>query len=108
MSQVERLWVVIAVVAPGTFAIRASFLLFAGRVAALPATARDALRMVPAAALAAIVAPAVLRPAGAVDLTSPRAVTAVIALVVAWRTRSVLVTVLVGMVVVVLLDPVLG
>lgn len=101
-------WVAIVLIGIGTFAVRASFLLFADRVAAVPVAVQDALRMVPAAALAALVAPAVLRPDGEWDPFGPRAAAALIALVVAWRTRSALATIVVGLVAVVVLQAALG
>lgn len=55
--------------------------------------------MIPAAALAALVAPAVLRSGtdGALALTDPRILAAIAALLTMWRTRQVLLTLLVGM-----------
>lgn len=103
-----RAWLVIALVGAGTFAIRASFLLLADRVAALPESAQDALRMIPPAALAALVAPALLRPDGHVDPFDPRALAGLLAIVVAWRTRNVIATVVVGLVAVVALQALLG
>ena len=55
------------------------------------------LRYVPAAVLAALVAPAALAPSGRLQLGAQAWATAVGALV-AWRTRSVLYTILVGMI----------
>lgn len=52
--------------------------------------------MIPAAVLAALVAPAVLRPDGPLLLWHPRPLAGLLAALVAWRTRSVVVTLLVG------------
>lgn len=101
MSLTTRAWLVIALAGAGTFAIRASFLLLAERFDEVPESVRDALRMIPPAALAALVAPALLRPDAALDPLGPRALAGVIALAVAWWTRSVLLTVAVGLVAVV-------
>ena len=83
-----------------TFAIRAAlFLLPAG--AQLPEWLLRALRYVPAAVLSAIIAPELVMPGGALDLSlgNERLLAGLVAVLVAWRTRNVLVTVAVGMVV---------
>lgn len=89
-------WLLIALGALGTYGWRAAFLGPArGKVAPL---VQRILRLVPAAALAALVAPAL---ASTPDGTAPwlRPVAAAAALVVALITRSILATILVGMVV---------
>lgn len=90
-------WVVLLVAGVLTYAIRGSFLLFADRFSALSSSTREVLRMIPPAALAALVAPALLRPDGAFVLVSPQSLAGIIALGVAWRTRNVLLTILVGL-----------
>lgn len=90
-------WVVIAAGAVVTYAIRAVFLVFAGRLTSVPPLVREGLRMIPAAALAALVAPAVLRTDGDLALLSARTIAAAVAAVVAWRTGNVAVTIAVGM-----------
>ncbi|MGI9018708.1 MAG: AzlD domain-containing protein [Euzebya sp.] len=92
-------WIVAIVGGLATFAERWSFLAFADRAARVPPRLREALRMIPAAALAALVAPAVLRSGtdGALALTDPRILAAIAALLTMWRTRQVLLTLLVGM-----------
>ena len=74
----------------GTLLIRASFLAFAHRMAAVPDRVRTVLRMIPASALAALTAPALLRPGGQWDLLGPTAIAGLVAAVVAFRFRSVL------------------
>lgn len=108
MSRTAQVWLVIVVAAVGTYAIRASFLLLASRVAAVPPTVRDALRMIPAAALAALVAPAMLRPDGPLDLFSPQSLAGAVALLLAWWTKNVLLTIVVGLVAVVGFEALLG
>ena len=86
----EVLWITIALLGVGTFAIRFSFLGFAGE-RPLPAWALRALRYVPTSVLPALVAPMVLWPdatGGAADL--PRALAALTALVVGAVVRNVL------------------
>lgn len=97
-------WIVIVVAGFGTYAIRLVFLALAHRVAALPAVARTGLRMIPPAALAALTAPRLLRPEGDLDLTSPELAAGLLALAVAWRTRSIPLTIVVGLVAVVVLQ----
>lgn len=104
MSVSTRGWIAIAVVALGTYAIRASFLLIAHRFQGLSSTTREVLRMIPAAALAALVAPALLRPEGRLDLVSPELFAGLVALVVATWTRSILATIAVGLVAVAAFD----
>lgn len=103
MTGLSAGWVVIAAGALVTYSLRAVFFVFAGRLTAVPPLVREGLRMIPAAALAALVAPAVLRPAGDLVLLGPRPLAAAIAAVVAWRTRNVAVTIAVGMVAVIAL-----
>ena len=104
MSLSSRAWIAIVLIGIGTYAIRASFLLVAHRFEGLSSTTREVLRMIPAAALAALTAPALLRPDGRLDLVSPELFAGLIALGVAWRTRSILATIGVGLVAVALLD----
>jgi branched-subunit amino acid transport protein len=81
-----------------TYAIRLSLILLLGRVA-VPYLMQQALRFVPPAVLSAIIFPELLQPGGTlqVSLGNPRLVAGVLAAVVALRTRSVLLTIAVGM-----------
>lgn len=67
----------------------------------MPIAVRHALRFVPAAVLSAIICPAVLVRHGSVDLSPEnlRLVAALVAALVAWRTRSMSCTIATGMVV---------
>lgn len=89
-------WVVIVGGGVVTYAVRAALLAVAHRARDLPPRVRDGLRMIPPAALAALVAPAVLRPDGPLLLWHPRPLAGLLAAAVAWRTRSVVATLLVG------------
>ena len=91
-------WAVILGVGACTMLLRASFLLFAGP-ARVPARAQRALRFVPVSILAAIIASDVFFRAGTLDLSPSNAQTiaAVIAAIVAWRTRNTLWTIGIGM-----------
>ena len=77
-----------------TFATR--YVMIAALDRELPASAQRWLRYVPVAVLAALVAPAALAPAGRLEL-GPRAWATAVGAIVAWRTRSVLWTILGGM-----------
>jgi len=93
----NRIWPTILIAGAGTYAMRASFLAFAHRVATVPPALARILRQIPPAVLAAIVLPALLRPGGHLDLFQPRIVAGIVSALVAWRTRSVALTLLVGM-----------
>lgn len=97
-------WVVILVAAAGTFAQRASFLVFADRLAEVSPRAQRVLRQIPPAVLAALVVPSLVRPGGELDLWQPRLLAGVVAGIVAWRTRNAGITLLVGMGVLVLVE----
>lgn len=81
-----------------TFAIRLSFIALLGKVA-LPPILTRALRFVPPAVLSAIILPELVMRDGALDLrpVNARLLAGVLAAVVAWRTRNVLLTIAVGM-----------
>lgn len=87
----------IAVLGAATFATRLSFIaLFAQ--GELPRWLRHVLHYVPPAVLAAIVAPQLLAaPGAAAALDGPRSLAALLALAIAWRTRSTLLTIGLGM-----------
>jgi len=101
---VSRVWAVILLSGAGTFAMRASFLVAANRVANVPQGVQRLLRQIPPAALASLVLPALVRPHGSLDLTQGRLVAGVLAGLVAWRTRSVALTLVVGLGVLLLIE----
>jgi branched-subunit amino acid transport protein len=92
-----RVWLAIVIAGAGTFAMRASFLLAARRLAEVPPGVQRVLRQIPPAALASIVVPSLLRPAGQLDGWQPELAAGVLAGLAAWRTRSTAVTLVVGM-----------
>jgi branched-subunit amino acid transport protein len=94
---VTDVWLTIALASTGTFVLRASFLLFAGRLVDLPPWALRVLRQIPPAVLAAMVVPSLLRPEGELDLWQPHLLAGVLAAFVSWRTRNVALTLVVGM-----------
>jgi branched-subunit amino acid transport protein len=82
-----------------TFGVRYPVLALLGRLR-LPEGALRALRYVPPAVLTAIVVPAVLMPEGGrIDLAAnaARLAGALAAAIIAWRTRSLMLTILTGM-----------
>ena len=91
------LWVVVLVVGALTFLQRLSFLVLWERLRPPPAL-KAALRFVPIAVLSALVAPALVQPAGALDLSpdNHRLLAGLAAIVVAYYTGRVLPTLLVG------------
>lgn len=97
-------WVAVVVAGIGTFAMRASFLVAAGRMAQVPPGVQRLLRQIPPAALASIVVPAFVRPGGELALWQPRLAAGVVATAVAWRTKNIALTLVVGMVVLMALD----
>lgn len=94
------LWIAVIGMGVITYAIRLSLIVLAERVQ-LSEPIQQALRFVPPAVLSAIIAPELLRPGGTFDLTlgNERLLAGAIAIVVAWRTRNVLLTIAAGMLV---------
>ena len=99
-----EIWLVMVVAGLGTYSLRLSFLALAGRGGGMPLAAQRALRLVPAAVLAALITPAVLRAGGDIDLWNARVAAAALAALVAVRTRNVAATLAVGMAALWLLD----
>jgi len=104
VTETVRLWLTIVLAGLGTVLARVSFLGVAHRIADPPVGVQRVLRMIPPAALAALVLPALVRPEGDLDLTQPRFLAGVVATAVAFRTKNVLVTLVVGMALVVALQ----
>ena len=92
------IWGVMFVAGALTYATRLSFILLLGRVE-IPAWLRQAIHYVPPAVLSAIIFPEVVVPTGQIDisLAGGRFPAALLAILVAWRTRSALLTILAGM-----------
>lgn len=100
----NRIWTAIVLIGFGTYAMRASFLVFAHRLVDVPPSIQRLLRQIPPAALASLVVPALLRPEGNLDLVQPRLAAGVLAGLIAWRTRNTALTLLVGMGALLVLD----
>lgn len=99
MSRAE-IWLVILSMASVTVVLRTSFLLLQDRIS-LPRPLERALRYVPAAVLAAILMPALLRGGGepllGIGWLDTRVLAGSVAALVAWRTKNILATIVVGM-----------
>lgn len=90
-------WAAILLAGAGTFAMRASFLAAAHHLTRVPPRVQRLLRQIPPAALASLVVPALVRPDGQLSFVQPRLAAGVLAGLVAWRTRNVAVTLVVGL-----------
>ncbi len=93
----QSIWLMVILVSGSVFLLRSSFFFLRGRVQ-LPRWFERALRFVPAAVLSALVFPALLLVDGAPSVVAnPRLLAGLAAAVVAWRMRSLLWTIVVGM-----------
>lgn len=103
------IWLLFLAVGLGTFTLRFLFIYLFGKIE-MPVWLSHALRFVPAAALAALVFPALTHPAGQlnISLTNFRLLAGLGGAIVAWRTKNVLLTILVGMVILWTLEAVFG
>ncbi len=93
-----NLWLTMIAIGIATFAIRFSFIFLFGKIE-IPDTVRRALRFVPPAVLTAIIAPELLMPGEAFDLSlgNERLIAGLLAALVAWKTKNIILTILVGM-----------
>lgn len=91
-------WTIIVGGALVTYGLRLSFILLYGRLS-VPLWATRALRLVPAAVLAALVAPALFYHNRVLHLSldNERLWAGLLAALIAWRTRNVLLTICSGM-----------
>ncbi len=92
-----NLWLAILAAGLVTFAVRFSFIYLLDKVT-LPDWVRRALQFVPAAVLSAIVLPDLVNPNGAVDLSfhNTQLLAGAAAVLVAWRTRNIVLTIATG------------
>jgi branched-subunit amino acid transport protein len=99
------IWIVMLLGGLLTFGMRLSFIYLLGRIH-VPDAVRRALRFVPPAVLSALVLPALLMPSGQLDigLANHRWLAGIVAILVAWRTRSVVLTILAGVAALLLLQ----
>ena len=100
-----NIWIPILVAGLLTYATRLSFIVLLGRIELSPRFVR-ALKYVPPAVLSAIVFPELLLHSGRLDFSfgNFRLLAGVLAALVAWRTRSVLLPIAAGMAALLLLQ----
>lgn len=100
-----NIWLVLLLGGLLTFGMRFIFIYLLGRLE-VPETMRRALRFVPPAVLSAIVVPELLIRSGQMDvsLANFRLLAGAVAILVAWRTKNTLLTILGGMVALLLLE----
>src|SRR5438445_5722363 len=93
------LWLTLLRIGVLTYAIRLSFILLLGKMV-MPSFLMRALRFVPVAVLSAIILPALFLDGSRLNLSlgNARLLAGVLAAVVAWRTKSALLTIVVGIV----------
>ncbi len=94
----ESVWLLIISLSLLTFLLRGSFLLFANKLE-LPKSFDRVFRYIPAAILAALVGPAFIKNEGVIDysFTNPYLLAGLAAVLIAWRTKSILITLVAGM-----------
>ncbi len=99
------IWLVILLVGLGTFMLRSSFILALEKLDE-PALFRRVLRFIPSAVLGALVSASLFLRQNTADSgwADNRLVAGLAAALVAWRTRSMLLTIVVGMVLLFLLN----
>ncbi len=93
-----KLWLAIIGMGIITYGIRLSMILLLEKVN-ISEQLTQALRFVPQAVLSAIIFPELLRPGGSLDVSlgNDRLVAGLLAMIIAWRTKNVLITIAVGM-----------
>jgi branched-subunit amino acid transport protein len=93
-----NIWLVILLAGLVTYATRLSFILLLDRIQ-VPDWFRRGLRFVPVAVLSAIILPELTSPDGSLSLTwrNPQLAAGAVAILVAWRTKNMLLTILAGM-----------
>ncbi len=93
-----NIWLVFLLGGALTFGMRYSFIYLFGRFE-IPEMMKRALRFVPPAVLSAIIAPALFMPNNTLDLSwcNYRLFAGIVAILVAWKTKNTLLTIVAGM-----------
>jgi branched-subunit amino acid transport protein len=104
-----NIWLVLILAGLLTFATRLSFILLLERIRT-PEWFRRGLRFVPVAVLSAIILPELTSPNGSLFLSwhNPQLLAGAVAILVAWKTKNVLLTIAVGMGALLVFQAVLG
>lgn len=91
-------WAILIAAGALTYAMRLSFILLMERLE-VPRNLKRALYYVPPAVLSAIIFPELLMPGGTLNVSpgNPRLLAGALAVVIAWRTKNALLTILSGM-----------
>lgn len=104
-----NIWLVITIAGLATFATRLSFILLLDRIK-VPDWFRRGLRFVPVAVLSAIILPELTSPNGTLSLSwhNLQLLAGAVAILVAWRTRNVILTIIAGMAALLIFQLLLG
>ena len=99
-----NIWITIVIAGLLTFATRFSFIFLLDRIK-MPDWFRRGLRFVPVAVLSAIILPELTSPNGSLFLSwrNPQLLAGTVAILVAWRTKNVILTIVVGMAILLIL-----
>jgi branched-subunit amino acid transport protein len=103
------IWLVMLIAGLLTYATRLSFILLLERIQ-VPEWFRRGLRFVPVAVLSAIILPELTSPNGSLFISwrNPQLLAGAVAILVAWRTRNVILTIVAGMGALLIFQIVLG
>ena len=104
-----NIWITIILAGLMTFATRLSFIFLLDRIQ-VPEWFRRGLRFVPVAVLSAIILPELTSPNGPLNLSwhNPQLLAGAVAILVAWRTKNVILTIIAGMVALLIFQTLLG
>ncbi len=104
-----KIWLIMIALGIGTFLIRVSFLAIFGKREVLPLLQR-ALRFIPASVLSALVIPQILTRNNQLDISpgNPQVYAGIVAGLVAWRTKNVLLTLVAGLAAFLILNTLVG
>jgi branched-subunit amino acid transport protein len=104
-----NIWFVMILGGLVTFATRLSFILLLDRIK-VPDWFRRGLRFVPVAVLSAIILPELTNPDGTLFLSwrNPQLLAGAVAILVAWRTKNVILTIIAGMAALLVFQGILG
>ncbi|MGB8212393.1 MAG: AzlD domain-containing protein [Anaerolineales bacterium] len=104
-----NIWITMLIAGLLTYATRLSFILLLERIKA-PEWFRRGLRFVPAAVLSAIILPELTNPNGSLFLSwrNPELMAGAVAILVAWKTKNVILTIVAGMAALLILQAILA
>jgi len=104
-----NIWIIMIIGGLLTFATRLSFIFLLDRIK-VPDWFRRGLRFVPVAVLSAIILPELTSPNNTLFLSwrNPELLAGLVAILVAWKTKNVLLTILAGMVALVIIQLLFG